>query len=73
MMFKGVMKVGDLVRVRECEGDLTARTLGPGLVVEVEKNPLDLPRRYPVVQVRFFKTEKIMRFIERDLELVNES
>jgi len=73
MKFKGVMKVGDLVRVRECEGDLAARKLGPGLVVEVEKNPLDQPRRYPVVNVRFFKTDKIMRFIERDLELVNES
>ncbi len=72
MQFKGVMKVGDLVRVRECEGDTRARQLGAGLDIEVEKSPLEPARRFPVVQVKFFKTEEIMRFIEKDLEMVNE-
>lgn len=72
MKFKGVMKVGDLVRVRECEGDPTARRLGAGLVIEVE-TPSDQPRRYPIVEVRFIKSDKVMRFVEKDLELVNGS
>jgi hypothetical protein len=72
MMFKTAVKVGDLVRVRECEGDTRARRLGAGLVVDVEKNPLDQTRRFPVIQVKFFKTDEIMRFIEKDLEMINE-
>jgi hypothetical protein len=72
MMFKSAVKVGDLVRIRECEGDTRSRQLGAGLVVEVERNPLDHSRRFPVVQVKFFKTDEIMRFIEKDLEMINE-
>ena len=73
MTFKGVMKVGDLVRLREVEGDPSSRRMGTGLVIKVEQNPLDYPRRYPVIQVKFLKTEEILRFIEKDLMLINEA
>ena len=73
MTFLGVMKVGDLVRLREVEGDPSSQRMGSGLVVKVESNPLDQPRRYPVIQVKFLKTEEIMRFIEKDLTIINEA
>jgi len=73
MTFHGVMKVGDLVRLREVEGDPSSQRMGTGLVVKVEFNPLDQPRRYPVIQVKFLKTEEIMRFIEKDLAIINEA
>ena len=73
MTFLGVMKVGDLVRLREVEGDPSSQRMGTGLVVKVESNPLDQPRRYPVIQVKFLKTEEIMRFIEKDLTIINEA
>jgi hypothetical protein len=73
MTFKGVMKVGDLVRLREVEGDPSSQRMGTGLVVEVEYNPLDQPRRYPIIQVKFLKSEEILRFIERDLAIINEA
>ena len=73
MTFQGVMKVGDLVRLREVEGDPSSQRMGSGLVVKVESNPLDQPRRYPVIQVKFLKTEEIMRFIEKDLTIINEA
>ena len=73
MTFKGVMKVGDLVRLREVEGDPSSQRMGTGLVVKVESNPLDQPRRYPVIQVKFLKSEEILRFIEKDLTIINEA
>jgi hypothetical protein len=73
MIFKGVMKVGDLVRLREVEGDPSSQRMGSGLVVKVEINPLDYSRRYPVIQVKFLKTKEILRFIEKDLMLINEA
>ena len=47
--------------------------MGTGLVVKVESNPLDQPRRYPVIQVKFLKSEEILRFIEKDLTIINEA
>ena len=73
MTFQNVMKVGDLVRLREVEGDPSSQRMGGGLVVKVETNPIDQPRRYPVIQVKFLKTEEIMRFIEKDLIIINEA
>jgi len=73
MTFHGVMKVGDLVRLREVEGDPSSQRMGSGLVVEVESNPLDQPRRYPIIQVKFLKSEEILRFIEKDLTIINEA
>jgi len=67
------MKVGDLVRLREVEGDPSSQRMGSGLVVKVEINPLDYSRRYPVIQVKFLKTKEILRFIEKDLMLINEA
>ena len=40
MTFQGVMKVGDLVRLRDLEGDQSAQHMGTGLVVEVEPTPI---------------------------------
>ena len=73
MTFQGVMKVGDLVRLREVEGDPSSQRMGSGLVVKVESNPLDQPRRYPVIQVKFLKSEEILRFTEKDLLMINEA
>jgi hypothetical protein len=67
------MKVGDLVRLREVEGDPSSQRMGTGLVVKVESNPLDQPRRYPVIQVRFLKNEEVLRFVEKDLIMINEA
>jgi hypothetical protein len=73
MTFHGVMKVGDLVRLREAEDNPSSQRMGTGLVVKVESNPLDQPRRYPVIQVKFLKSEEILRFIEKDLTIINEA
>ena len=74
MLFQNKLKVGDLVRLQEFEQDpQSARKLGPGLVVEVENNPLDPSRRYPVIQVKFLKSKDVFRFIEKDLILINEA
>ena len=35
MTFHSVMKVGDLVRLREVEGDPSSQRMGTGLVVKV--------------------------------------
>tara|TARA_Y100000310_G_C20305369_1_gene633694 strand:+ start:410 stop:634 length:225 start_codon:yes stop_codon:yes gene_type:complete len=74
MLFEGKLKVGDLVQVRELDSDpaFSAQKLGVGLVVEVETD-LTQPRRYPIIQVRFLKTEEVMRFIEKDLLIINEA
>jgi len=74
MLFEGKLKVGDLVQVRELDSDPTfsAQKLGVGLVVEVETDSTQ-PRRYPIIQVRFLKTEEVMRFIEKDLLIINEA
>ena len=73
MTFQGVMKVGDLVRLRDLEGDQSAQHMGTGLVVEVEPTPIQYPRRYPIVCVKFLKSQEVMRFVEKDLILINEA
>jgi hypothetical protein len=71
MEFRGKLKVGDLVRVREFErgAEIAAHRLGLALVLAVEQS--DQPRRFPLVKLRFLKTEKVMRFVEKDLMLIH--
>ena len=73
MLFRGKIKVGDLVQVREFEqgGTFPAHKLGLALVLDVEVDPFK-PRRFPVIKVRFLKgPEQVMRFIEKDLMLIH--
>ena len=72
MLFRGEIKIGDLVQVRDFEqgADFSAHKLGLALVLEGEA-ALHQARRFPIIKVRFLRSQEVMRFIEKDLTLIH--